>query len=94
MYDAAMPSVTILINTYNYARFIGRAIESALQQDYTGPRPEILVVDDGSTDDTAAVARRYAPRVLYIAKENGGHTKHAANPDWAKTRHSAYRRRE
>lgn len=72
MHSPTAPSVTILIDTYNYARFVGRAIESALGQDYTGPRPEILVVDDGSTDDTAAVVRRYGGSVRYIAKENGG----------------------
>ena len=72
MHSPDTPSVTILIDTYNYARFVGRAIESALQQDYTGPRPQILVVDDGSTDDTAEVVRRYAPSVRYIAKDNGG----------------------
>jgi glycosyltransferase involved in cell wall biosynthesis len=67
-----MPSVTILIDTYNYARYVGRAIESALRQDYAGPRPEILVIDDGSTDDTSAVVRRYGGRVRYVAKDNGG----------------------
>jgi glycosyltransferase involved in cell wall biosynthesis len=72
MHDTAMPSVTILIDTYNYARYLGRAMESALGQDYTGPLPEILVVDDGSTDDTAAVVQHYGGRVRYIAKDNGG----------------------
>ncbi|MBV9282479.1 MAG: glycosyltransferase family 2 protein [Chloroflexi bacterium] len=70
--SALMPSVTILIDTYNYARFIGRAIESALDQEYTGPRLQILVVDDGSTDNTAEVVRQYSPRVRYIGKANGG----------------------
>lgn len=71
--DASLPlRVTILINTYNYARYLDRAIESALQQEYEGPVPEILVVDDGSIDDTAAIVRRYRERVRYIAKENGG----------------------
>jgi glycosyltransferase involved in cell wall biosynthesis len=66
------PTVTILIDTYNYARFAGRAIESALQQEYDGPPIQVLVVDDGSTDDTAAVVRRYGPEVRYIPKRNGG----------------------
>jgi glycosyltransferase involved in cell wall biosynthesis len=65
-------TVTILIDTYNYARFVGRAIESALQQDYVSSQIEILVVDDGSTDNTREVVGRYSPRVRYIAKNNGG----------------------
>jgi glycosyltransferase involved in cell wall biosynthesis len=72
MHKRGAPQVTILINTYNYARFIGRAIESALQQKYQGPELQILVVDDGSTDGTAEVVRRYAPRVRHIANNNGG----------------------
>lgn len=72
MHSPGTLSVTILINTYNYARFLGRAIESALQQEYAGPRVQIFVVDDGSTDDTARVVRRYADRIRYLAKNNGG----------------------
>ena len=66
------PTVTVLIDTYNYARFVGRAIESALQQEYDGPPIQVLVVDDGSTDDTADVVRRYGSQVEYIPKSNGG----------------------
>jgi glycosyltransferase involved in cell wall biosynthesis len=66
------PTVTILIDTYNYARFVGRAIESALQQEYDGPAIQVLVVDDGSTDDTAGAVRRFGSQVEYIAKSNGG----------------------
>lgn len=72
MHSETMPTVTILIDTYNYARFVTRAIDSALAQEYRGPQPEILVVDDGSTDNTAEVVRRYADRVRYRAKDNGG----------------------
>jgi glycosyltransferase involved in cell wall biosynthesis len=64
--------VTVLIDTYNYARFLERAIDSALHQDYAGLPPQILVVDDGSTDNTAEVVGRYAGLVRYIAKSNGG----------------------
>lgn len=64
--------VTVLITTYNYARYLPRAIESVLQQEYAGPPIEVLVVDDGSQDDTAAVMRRYRERVRYIPKSNGG----------------------
>jgi glycosyltransferase involved in cell wall biosynthesis len=63
--------VTAIIATYNYGRFLGEAIESVLAQTL---RPdEIIVVDDGSTDDTSEVAARYAHEgVRYIYQENSG----------------------
>ncbi len=64
------PLVTILINNYNYGRFIGEAIESALSQTYK--RIEIMVVDDGSTDESHEVIAKYSDRVHVIHKENGG----------------------
>ena len=48
-----MPLVTALINSYNYGHFVEEAIDSVLAQDYPSDRVEVLVVDDGSTDDTA-----------------------------------------
>jgi glycosyltransferase involved in cell wall biosynthesis len=67
------PSFTVLITTYNYGRFVGRAIESVLGQQYPRERIEILVVDDGSTDDTPQVVQnRYGDRVRYIRKARGG----------------------
>jgi glycosyltransferase involved in cell wall biosynthesis len=64
--------VTVLITTYNYARYLPRSIDSALHQEYAGPPVEILVIDDGSSDDTAAVVQQYGERIRYIAKPNGG----------------------
>ena len=52
----AKPLVSILINNYNYGRFINEAIESALAQAYE--RIEIIVVDDGSTDNSLEVIAR------------------------------------
>jgi len=66
------PRVTALIDTYNHERFIAEAIESVLGQDFPASEMEILVVDDGSTDATAEIVRRYAGRVRYIRQENGG----------------------
>ena len=66
------PKITVLIDTYNHERFLERAITSVMEQDYPGDEVEILVVDDGSTDSTPAIAQRFAPRVTYIRKENGG----------------------
>jgi glycosyltransferase involved in cell wall biosynthesis len=66
------PLATVLIDTYNYGRFIGDAIESVLTQDFPAEEMEVLVVDDGSTDDTAERVRKYGERVRYLHKENGG----------------------
>ncbi len=64
--------VTVLIDTYNHERFIEEAIVSALEQDFPASETEILIVDDGSTDRTADIVRKFAPRVRYLRKENGG----------------------
>lgn len=68
------PLVSIIINNYNYDRFLGEAIQSALDQDY--PHTEIIVVDDGSTDASRQVIRRFQRenpgRVRAVLKENGG----------------------
>ena len=65
------PLVSAVITTYNYARFLPDAIESVLGQ--TWRNLEIVVVDDGSTDDTAAVVARYANRdVRYVPRTHGG----------------------
>jgi glycosyltransferase involved in cell wall biosynthesis len=68
----AAPQVTVLIDTFNYGHFIEQAIDSILSQEFPLDRVEILVVDDGSTDDTAQRVRKYGSRVQYLYKENGG----------------------
>jgi glycosyltransferase involved in cell wall biosynthesis len=65
------PSVSVIIPTFNRAHLIGRALQSVLQQ--TGPGDEIIVIDDGSTDDTEVVVRKMAgDRVRYIWIANSG----------------------
>jgi len=66
---AVAPMVSVIIPCHNQARFLADAIESVLAQQY-GP-VEIIVVNDGSTDDTAAVAARY-PAVRHIVQDNRG----------------------
>src|SRR6202162_5556259 len=66
------PLVSVLIDTYNHERFIEHAITSVLEQDMPMADVEIVVVDDGSTDGTPDVVRRFEPRVRLIRKPNGG----------------------
>jgi len=66
------PFVSVLIDTYNHERFIEKAIVSVLEQDFPASDREILVVDDGSTDRTPEIARKFEPHVRLLRKENGG----------------------
>ena len=65
--------VSVLIANYNYARFLGEAIESVLSQ--TFPRVETIVVDDGSTNELRRdVIASYGDRIITVFKENSGQT--------------------
>jgi hypothetical protein len=63
-------SVSTVIPTYNRAHFVRRAVDCALHQ--SRPGDEVIVVDDGSTDDTAAVLAPYGDRITYVRTANGG----------------------
>ncbi|HQU91579.1 MAG TPA: glycosyltransferase family A protein [Pyrinomonadaceae bacterium] len=64
-------TVSVVIPTYNYGRFIGEAVESVLAQ--TLLPVEVIVVDDGSTDETEGVVGSFAERgVRYVRQENAG----------------------
>jgi glycosyltransferase involved in cell wall biosynthesis len=65
------PSISIVIPSYNYGRFIERAILSALKQDYSGPL-QIVVADGGSTDDTVSVLKRYDDRIVWWSRKDSG----------------------
>lgn len=62
--------VSIVIPAFNYAQFLPKALNSALNQ--TGPPFEVIVVDDGSTDNTREVVAQYGDRVRYIYQKNSG----------------------
>lgn len=66
-------NITVIINSYNYAHYIGQTLDSVLAQ--TLPAVEIIVVDDGSTDNSAQIIQAYVdrhPQIKFIAKTNGG----------------------
>lgn len=65
-----MPRVSVTIPTFNCARFLGRAISTALTQTYTDH--EVIVVDDGSTDGTRDVVAQFGDKVRYMYQTNGG----------------------
>ena len=69
---SSSPVVSIVMATYNFERFLARAIDSALAQDYPADALDIVVIDDGSTDSTPQVVAPYLDRVRYIRKPNGG----------------------
>ena len=63
-------SISVVVPTYNRARYLDECLQSLIHQSVSPA--QIIVIDDGSTDDTPSVVKRYAPAVTYLAKENGG----------------------
>jgi glycosyltransferase involved in cell wall biosynthesis len=66
------PLFSVLIDTYNYGQYIEEAVRSALQQAFPAEQREILVVDDGSTDDTEKRLEKFGDSIRYLKKTNGG----------------------
>ena len=62
---SSSPKVSVIIPTYNCGQYIQQAVESVLQQSFTDY--EIIVVDDGSTDNTQAILKNYCDRIRYTA---------------------------
>jgi glycosyltransferase involved in cell wall biosynthesis len=68
--DKETAAVSVVIPSYNSAHHISETLESVFSQSY---RPhEIIVVDDGSTDDTRAVLEKYSDRIIYVYQKNAG----------------------
>src|SRR5271170_4573943 len=66
----AAPLISVVIPAYNAAAYLGAAVESVLAES-TG-NIEVVVVDDGSTDNTSGVASEYSSRIRYIRQANKG----------------------
>src|SRR5688572_17065204 len=67
---AAAPLVSIVVPSYNHARYLGEAIDSILAQDY--PKIELIVIDDGSTDGSPEILRGYGKRFHWELQTNQG----------------------
>ena len=65
-----MPRVSVIIPTYNAREYIGEAIETVLSQTFQDF--EIIVIDDGSTDDTKESLNRYKTKIRYLYQDNQG----------------------
>lgn len=65
-----MPEVSVVIPTYNSAHFLGEALQSVFDQTFKDY--ELIVVDDGSTDETKQIVAEYGDKIKYIFQENSG----------------------
>ncbi|MBD2293064.1 glycosyltransferase family 2 protein [Anabaena sphaerica FACHB-251] len=69
-YNQVFPLVSVIITNYNYGRFLRQSIESVFQQTYRNF--EIIVVDDGSTDNSRDIIESYGDRLIAVFQENAG----------------------
>ncbi len=76
IFNPVVPRVSVIIATYNNAHYILEAIASVFNQTYTSY--EVIVIDDGSTDNTRAVLEPYLDQIRYVYQENQG-VSHARN---------------
>src|SRR5262245_1654925 len=78
---ASLPLITIVTPSLNQAAFIGRAIDSVLDQN--DGAIELMVCDGGSTDNTLDVLRRYGKRIAWVSEPDNGQSA-AINKGWQK----------
>lgn len=74
------PRVSIVVPAYNHGQYVEECIRSVLDQTY--PQVELIVVDDGSTDETARIVQSYADRCRVVRQANAGQSR-ALNRGWA-----------
>lgn len=70
--EAFLTKISVIITCYNYEKYISKAIESVLDQDLSKKYYEIIVVNDGSTDNSLLEISKYEDRVIIINQENSG----------------------
>ncbi len=68
--ETPTPTISVVVPTYNYGHFVGEAVDSALSQTLTPC--QVIVVDDGSTDDTRSRLAAYGDKIVYIYQSNRG----------------------
>lgn len=66
------PFVSVVIDNHNYGRFLRQAVDSVLSQDFPGKEVELIVVDDGSTDDSRAILGSYGKRLKAVLQDRSG----------------------
>ncbi|MEW5849490.1 MAG: glycosyltransferase family 2 protein [Myxococcota bacterium] len=76
---------SVIIPSFNHARFIRHTVESVLSQQRPGLELEVLVMDGGSTDDTATILRPYLDRITFVSEKDRGQS-HAINKGFARAR--------
>ena len=76
-------TVSIVVPAYNHGRYVAETIESVLAQDY--PHIELIVIDDGSTDETASVLKRFENSATVVSQANAGQAA-TINRGWSQSR--------
>jgi glycosyltransferase involved in cell wall biosynthesis len=67
-----LPFVSVVMTTYNYGRYLERSLSSVLAQDFPVDSREIIIVDDGSTDDTQRILQGFRDQIRCIRQKNSG----------------------
>ena len=80
--NPAWPRISVIVPTLNQGRFLDDSLRSALDQNY--PNLELIVIDGGSTDETAAILQRHAPRLAYWESAPDRGQSHAINKGLAR----------
>jgi glycosyltransferase involved in cell wall biosynthesis len=69
---SGLPLVSVVMTTYNYGKYLKRSLSSVLAQDFPATSREIIIIDDGSTDDTQTILSEFGDQVRSIRQQNSG----------------------